>query len=61
MTLTEANQIWEACYGSPLASDTAHGWATYTSRQRQLAIEIRQQEHDRQMGCWGVWNVSDRH
>jgi hypothetical protein len=57
MTPTQAEQIWQACYG-----DTdGNGWALYTSEQRLLAIEVRQQEHDRQHGCWGTWNVSDRH
>jgi hypothetical protein len=57
MTPTQAEQIWQACYG-----DTdGNGWATYTSEQRQLAIEIRQQEHDRQRGGWGTWSISDRH
>jgi hypothetical protein len=58
MTLTEANAIWEACYGS---NHVSKAWGKYNSRQRQLAIEIRQQEHDRQRGCWGVWDISDRH
>lgn len=61
MTITEANKIWNACYGSRFASETAEGWATYTSAQRLLAIEVRQQEHDRQRGCWGTWDISDRH
>ncbi len=60
MTLTEANQIWTACY-TGTAAEAAEGWATYTSAQRRLAIEIRQQEHDRQQGCWGTWSISDRH
>ena len=41
MTLDQANQIWNACYGSPFADDTAHGWETYTSEQRMQAIETR--------------------
>ena len=57
MTLTEANTIWEACYGDTNGT----GWALYTSAQRLLAIEVRQQAHDRQHGGWGVWNISDRH
>jgi len=56
MTIDQANLIWDACYG-----DGTDGWSTYTSEQRQLAIEIRQQDHDHQRGCWGVWNISDRH
>ena len=31
MTIETANLIWNACYGSNLASETAEGWATYTS------------------------------
>jgi hypothetical protein len=58
MSIEQANLIWDACYGDDINSD---GWSTYTSEQRQLAIEIRQQDHDRQRGCWGVWNISDRH
>jgi hypothetical protein len=54
MTLTEANTIWEACYGDDLNSD---GWQRYTSAQRMQAIEVRQQAHD---GQWGIWNISDR-
>jgi len=57
MSIEQANLIWDACYGDDLNSD---GWATYTSEQRQLAIQIRQQDHDHQRGCWGVWNISDR-
>jgi hypothetical protein len=58
MTITEANQIWNDCYGT---SGVSPSWGKYTSAQRLLAIEIRQQEHDRQRGCWGTWSVSDRH
>lgn len=57
MTITEANRIWADCYGTP----DADGWSRYTSQQRLMAIEIRQLEHERQRGCWGEWNVSDRH
>jgi len=60
MTIETANRIWSACYQGT-AADTAKGWATYTSTQRRLAIEIRQQEHDRAAGCWGTWDISDRH
>jgi hypothetical protein len=38
MTLTEANTIWEACYGDDLNSD---GWSRYTAAQRAEAIAIR--------------------
>jgi hypothetical protein len=58
MTPTQAQQIWNACYGNDTTWD---GWATYTSEQRALAMDVLQQEHDRQRGGWGVWNVSDRH
>jgi hypothetical protein len=61
MTITEANEIWEACYGSCLASETAEGWAKYSSAQRLEAIDTRQLEHERQHGGWGTWNISDRH
>ena len=55
MTIDEANLIWEACYGS----DTAEGWATYTSAQRLQAIETRDAHAND--GQWGIWNISDRH
>lgn len=58
MTLTEANLIWNACYGDDLNSD---GWERYSSAQRLEAIDTRQQHHDRQHGTWGTWNISDRH
>ena len=58
MTLTEANEIWNACYGDDLDSD---GWTRYTSAQRMEAIDTRQLEHERQHGGWGIWSVSDRH
>ena len=58
MSIEQANLIWDACYGDDINSD---GWERYTSEQRLLAIEIRQQDHDHQRGCWGVWNISDRH
>lgn len=61
MTLEEANIIWEACYGSNLASETAEGWAKYTSWQRLEAIDVRQLEHERINGGWGEWYISDRH
>lgn len=57
MTIDQANQIWHDCY----ASTDYDLWNRYTSEQRLLAIEIRQQEHDRQRGCWGTWSISDRH
>ena len=59
MTLDQANQIWNACYGSPFADDTAHGWETYTSEQRMQAIETRDAHANG--GTWGIWNISDRH
>ena len=57
MTIETANLIWNACYGSNLASETAEGWATYTSEQRMQAIEVRNAHAS---GGWGVWNISDR-
>jgi hypothetical protein len=59
MTLETANLIWDACYGSPYAADTAKGWATYSSRQRREAIEVRDAHANG--GQWGIWNISDRH
>ena len=58
MTLETANLIWNACYGSTLASETADGWARYTSAQRMQAIEVRDAHANG--GQWGVWNISDR-
>ena len=58
MTITEANTIWHAFYGSNLASETAEGWATYTSAQRQQAIEVRDAHANG--GQWGIWHISDR-
>ena len=55
MTITEANLIWNACYGDDLNSD---GWALYTSAQRQQAIETRDAHANG--GQWGIWNISDR-
>jgi len=57
MTITEANLIWDACYGDP----QGNGWEIYTSEQRLEAIDTRQLEHERQTGGWGSWNISDRH
>jgi hypothetical protein len=56
MTITEANEIWNACYGD----NVTDGWERYTSWQRLEAIDTRQLEHERQNGSWGSWNVSDR-
>lgn len=58
MTITEANEIWNACYGNDPNSD---GWQRYTSEQRLEAIDTRQLEHERLTGGWGTWNISDRH
>jgi hypothetical protein len=58
MTLDEANTIWNACYGSCLASETAEGWAKYTSAQRLEAIDTRDAHANG--GTWGTWNISDR-
>ena len=59
MTLDEANIIWEACYGD--STDPANGWDRYSSAERMLAIDTRQQHHAQQQGSWGTWNISDRH
>lgn len=59
MTIDQANEIWNACYGSTLASETAEGWAKYTSSQRMQAIETRD-AHANGGGQWGIWNISDR-
>lgn len=69
MTLTEANIIWEACYGDDLNSD---GWQRYTSAQRQQAIAVRSGAafydpeaeridqrraiRDGWVSSWGVWD-----
>ena len=58
MTLETANLIWNACYQGT-AAETAKGWATYTSRQRQQAIETRDAHANG--GHYGIWNISDRH
>jgi hypothetical protein len=57
MSIDQANLIWDACYGDP----QGNGWEIYTPQERELAIETRQQDHDRQSGTWGTWNISDRH
>ena len=59
MTIDQANEIWNACYGSCLASETEAGWNTYTSAQRMQAIETRDAHANG--GLWGIWNISDRH
>ena len=59
MTLTEANLIWNACYGSTDPNDTAGGWELYSSAQRLQAIEVRDAHANG--GQWGVWHISDRH
>ena len=51
MTLTEANLIWDACYGNDTTWD---GWATYTSEQREMAINTRN------AATFGDWNDADR-
>lgn len=58
MTLETANLIWNACYGDIDPNDTVGGWATYTSLQRQQAIEVRDAHANG--GQWGIWNISDR-
>jgi hypothetical protein len=37
MTLNEANEIWEACYGA----DVPGAWDLYTAEQRSDAIRVR--------------------
>jgi hypothetical protein len=37
MTLQEANEIWEACYGA----DVPGAWDLYTAEQRSDAIRVR--------------------
>jgi hypothetical protein len=59
MTLETANLIWNACYGSTLASETADGWERYTSAQRLQAIETRDAAANG--GHYGIWHISDRH
>ena len=39
MTLTEANEIWNACYGD--TQEGVDGWDIYTPEQRELAINAR--------------------
>jgi hypothetical protein len=57
MTIDQANQIWTDCY----ASSDLSLWDLYTDRQRLEAIDVRQLEHERVTGGWGVFNISDRH
>ena len=59
MTITEANQIWEACYG-PESWDIevwADAWDSYTQAQREQALTTRNASVT---GSWGTWNISDR-
>ena len=59
MTITEANKIWEACYG-PESWDIetwADAWDSYTQAQREQAIATRDASV---AGSWGTWNISDR-
>ena len=58
MTIQEANQIWNACYG-PESWDIetwADAWDSYTQAQREEAIATRQAGQP----SWGTWNISDR-
>jgi hypothetical protein len=54
MTIDQANEIWNACYGDT----NGDGWQRYTSLQRQQAIETRDAHANG--GQWGIWNISDR-
>jgi hypothetical protein len=59
MTITEANEIWNACYGDPIKYDaTMDAWQRYTWMQREEAIRVRNEE----LGgaIWGLYNISDR-
>lgn len=58
MTITEANEIWNACYGDPMADGAIDAWQRYTSHQRLQAIEIRNAQEGGVL--WGVFNISDR-
>jgi hypothetical protein len=58
MTIQEANQIWNACYGTESwASGWADAWDSYTQAQREQAIATRDASV---AGSWGTWNISDR-
>lgn len=54
MTLQEANQIWNACYGTESSADS---WDAYTRQQREQAMATRDASV---AGSWGIWNISDR-
>jgi hypothetical protein len=54
MTIDQANEIWNACYGDT----NGDGWQRYTSLQRMQAIETRDAHANG--GQWGIWNISDR-
>ena len=52
MTLTEANEIWNACYGD--TQEGVDGWDIYTPEQRELAINTRN------AATFTDWNDADR-
>jgi hypothetical protein len=52
MTLTEANEIWNACYGD--TQEAVDGWDIYTPEQREQAINTRN------AATFGDWNDADR-
>jgi hypothetical protein len=54
MTLDQANEIWNACYGDP----QGNGWDIYSSAERNEAIDTRNAHANG--GQWGIWNISDR-
>ena len=59
MTIDQANEIWNACYG-PESWDIetwADAWDSYTQAQREQAIATRDASV---AGSWGTWNISDR-
>ena len=54
MTITEANAIWDACYGP---ESSAASWDAYTAAQRERAMATRDASV---AASWGIWNISDR-
>ena len=59
MTLAQANEIWEACYGDPINHNaTMDAWQKYTWMQRDEAIRIRNEFAGG--AIWGIYNISDR-
>jgi len=50
MTIQEANEIWNACYGD----SQGNGWDIYTPEERELAINTRNAK------TFQGWNDADR-